>query len=196
MCVCVCVCVCVCYRPPVRAVCPNHEVVMFQPPTVTAPDLGSVANITTIISLQTHLLQPCSGYSFPLLPRPISYRSPILHLLMPLISLFEPAYPLPPPSWPDAEQPSTVRYVHGCLSYNGDDHIIYHTSKCLCLQKEAKTLNNYLKRKSSFKPLSYLLEVLKPIVLDTDLILIILINTLLIDNNINGTIRAHDKRTS
>ena len=28
-------CVCVCYCPPVREVCPNHEVVMFQSRTVT-----------------------------------------------------------------------------------------------------------------------------------------------------------------
>ena len=33
--VCVCVCVCVCYRPPVHLVFPNHEVVGFQPRTVT-----------------------------------------------------------------------------------------------------------------------------------------------------------------
>ena len=32
---CVCVCVCVCYRPPVRGVCPNYEVIEFQPRTVT-----------------------------------------------------------------------------------------------------------------------------------------------------------------
>ena len=109
MCVCVYVCVyvCVCYQSPVRAVCQNHEVVVLQPWTVTASDLGSVANITTIISLQTHLLQSCSGYTFPLLPRPISYRSPILHLLMPLISLFEPAYPLPP--HPDRTQSNRTR---------------------------------------------------------------------------------------
>ena len=39
--------VCVCYRPPVRVVCLNHEVVDFQPRTVTAPDLGSGANAYT-----------------------------------------------------------------------------------------------------------------------------------------------------
>ena len=33
----VCVHVCVCYWPPVRDVCPNHEVVMFQPRAVTTP---------------------------------------------------------------------------------------------------------------------------------------------------------------
>ena len=35
-----------CLRPPVRAVCPNHEVLMFQPWTVITPNLGSVANYT------------------------------------------------------------------------------------------------------------------------------------------------------
>ena len=39
---------CVCVReftwPPVRAVCPNYEVVVFQPLTVTPPHLGSVTH--------------------------------------------------------------------------------------------------------------------------------------------------------
>ena len=35
----VCVCVCVCYWPPVRGVCPNYEVLDFQPWTVTPPKL-------------------------------------------------------------------------------------------------------------------------------------------------------------
>ena len=90
-----CVCVCVCYRPLVRAVYPNHEVVVFQPRTVIVPDLSSVANIATILALLPHLFQPCSGYSFPPLPGTISYRSPIFHLLTPLLSLFAPASPPP-----------------------------------------------------------------------------------------------------
>ena len=50
MCVCVCVCVCVCaVRPPVRVVCQNYEVVVFQPWTGTATDLGSVATTTNFI---------------------------------------------------------------------------------------------------------------------------------------------------
>ena len=36
------VCLCVCYWPPVVVVCPNHEVLVFQPCTVTTPDLGPV----------------------------------------------------------------------------------------------------------------------------------------------------------
>ena len=47
VCVCVCVFVCVCHWPPVRAVCPNHEVAVFQHRTVTAPDLGSITNAYT-----------------------------------------------------------------------------------------------------------------------------------------------------
>ena len=35
---------CLCYWPPVRLVCPNHDVVILQPRTGTAPELGSVAN--------------------------------------------------------------------------------------------------------------------------------------------------------
>ena len=38
------VCVCVCYRPPVRAVCLKHEVVVFQPWKGTVPDLGYAAS--------------------------------------------------------------------------------------------------------------------------------------------------------
>ena len=36
-----------CYYLPVRVVFPNHEVVLFQPRTLTAPKLGSVANAYT-----------------------------------------------------------------------------------------------------------------------------------------------------
>ena len=36
-----------CYRPPVRAVCLNHEVVVFKPRVGNAPHLGSVANYTS-----------------------------------------------------------------------------------------------------------------------------------------------------
>ena len=43
-----CVCVCVCYWPPVREVCPNYDAVMFQPRTVTPPQLGSVAIVTPL----------------------------------------------------------------------------------------------------------------------------------------------------
>ena len=78
MCVCVCVyvcvCVCVCYRPPFHAVCPNHEVVLFQPRTVTASDLGYVANIATILALPSHLFQLCSGSFF--LPPDLSPIAP------------------------------------------------------------------------------------------------------------------------
>ena len=37
-----CCCCCCCYRPPVREVCPNYKVVVFQPQKLTIPDLGSV----------------------------------------------------------------------------------------------------------------------------------------------------------
>ena len=88
-----CVFLCVCYQPSVRAVCQNHEVVVFQPWTATAPDLGSVANITTFIYLTSLLFQTCSGsFSLPP-PRPISYFSPIFHPSKPLLSLFSPAFP-------------------------------------------------------------------------------------------------------
>ena len=90
----VCVYVWVCYWPPVHVLCQNHEVVVFQPQTVTAPYLGSVANITTILALLPNLFQSCSGYSFSPLPGHISYCSPIFHPSTPLLSLFLPASPL------------------------------------------------------------------------------------------------------
>ena len=53
---------CVCVReftwPPVRAVCPNYEVVVFQPLTVTPPHLGSVAIVTVKLPLPPHLFLP------------------------------------------------------------------------------------------------------------------------------------------
>ena len=52
-CCCCCCCCCCCFRPPVRVVCPNHEVVLFQPRTGTTPYLGSVANFTFYTSLPT-----------------------------------------------------------------------------------------------------------------------------------------------
>ena len=83
-----CVFLCVFYRSPVCAVCPNHEVVVFQPQTVTAPDLGSVANITTVISLPPCMSQLRSGSLFSPPPIPIYYRSPIFQPPTTLISLF------------------------------------------------------------------------------------------------------------
>ena len=104
VCVCVCVHVCVCYRPPVRLVCTNHDVVVFQPQKVTAPDWGSVANITTILALPPHLFQPCYVYSFPPHPGPISYRFPIFYPLTTVISLFAID---PPPPCLGADRPYT-----------------------------------------------------------------------------------------
>ena len=79
----------VCYQPPVRVVCPNHEVVVFQTQTVDAPDLYSVANINTIIALPPHLIQPCSGYPPPPSPRNIYYYSPIFHPSILILYFFE-----------------------------------------------------------------------------------------------------------
>ena len=88
-------CVCVCHHPPVRAVCPNHEVAVFQPGTVNARVVVSVANITTILALPSHLFQPCSVSLFPPPHGLISYFSPIFHPLTPILSLFAPASPIP-----------------------------------------------------------------------------------------------------
>ena len=98
-----------CYWTLVQTVCPNHEVVVLQPLTVTAPYLGSIDNITTILSLQTHLFPPNSASLFTSPPGHISYLSPIFQPSTPRLSLFVPAYtPPPPPSYrPGLERPST-----------------------------------------------------------------------------------------
>ena len=63
-----------CYCSPVRTVRPNHEVVVFQPRIVTAPDLGSVSNIINILSLPP----ACSNHIMDLIPLPPPlYLSPI-----------------------------------------------------------------------------------------------------------------------
>ena len=49
-----CCCWCCCFCPPVSAVCPNHEAVMFQPRTGTDPDLVSVTVVITFILVTSH----------------------------------------------------------------------------------------------------------------------------------------------
>ena len=70
-------CVCV-FWPPARPVCPNHELVEFEPRTVTGPDLGSVANTYTIF------LSPCPTCSNRVLdhlfPSPWAYLLPPPHI--------------------------------------------------------------------------------------------------------------------
>ena len=70
--------------------CPNNEVVVFQPRTVTAPDLGSVSSINNFLALLPHLFQPYSGFLLSPPPETISYHFPIFHPLMLLLSLFAP----------------------------------------------------------------------------------------------------------
>ena len=68
---------CVLIRPPVRTVCPNHEVVVFQPRTVTATSLGSGAMLNNFILAPT--APPVSTVSgsvlipFSILPPPHQY---------------------------------------------------------------------------------------------------------------------------
>ena len=73
-------CCCCCYWPPVCEVCPNYEVVEFQPRTLTTPDLGSVAYCYVL------LLDP----SYPLLlpskvlpPLPSSSVFPLHSIIFP-----------------------------------------------------------------------------------------------------------------
>ena len=75
---CVCVCVRVCNWPLVRGVCPNYEVVVLQTQTVTPLHLGSVAIVTLILALPSHLFLHFYGYLFCLL-LPTSPPSVVFH---------------------------------------------------------------------------------------------------------------------
>ena len=88
---------CVCYRPLSRTVCPNHEVVEFQPLTVIATDLGSVANAYTYSIHPTPPVPIVFYIFFPLSPPgPIFYLSPRFHPSTLLISILSLTSPLPP----------------------------------------------------------------------------------------------------
>ena len=54
--------------PPVRGVCPNHDVVMFQPRTLTPQYLGSAFNCYASYSNLLNLLRPSPTFSDFLLP--------------------------------------------------------------------------------------------------------------------------------
>ena len=64
----------VCIWSPVREVCPNYEVVVFRPRTVTPPQLGSVEIVTLKLSLPPHLFLL---FVWVFLLSPHSYCSPI-----------------------------------------------------------------------------------------------------------------------
>ena len=82
---------CVCNWPPFSEVCPNYEVVMFQPWTVTPPCLGYVAIVTYIISSHpSPSVSTFSGYLFSLL-NPTAPPSASVHRHSPLSVL----HPIP-----------------------------------------------------------------------------------------------------
>ena len=67
-------------RQPVRGVCPSHEVVMFQPRTVTPPYLGSVVNCYVRYSTILNPLRPsppCAWFLSGGVPAPAPGHSPI-----------------------------------------------------------------------------------------------------------------------
>ena len=70
---------CVCNWIPLREVCPDYKVVMFQPQTVATTDLGSVAILPTLnLSLPPHLFIPFFWivlFSIPLYNPAIGSRS-------------------------------------------------------------------------------------------------------------------------
>ena len=89
-----CACVSVCNRPQVREECPNYEVVVFQPQTVTPTQLGSVAYCYIFkLGISPHLFLTLSVSLFYLL---LSTASPsvAVHLLRPLFFTRSPP-PLP-----------------------------------------------------------------------------------------------------
>ena len=65
-----------CFRPADRVMCPNHEVVVFQPWTWTDPYVGSVANYTF--------------YSYP--PAPPDSTNFLYLFIVPLCPIFLPSF--------------------------------------------------------------------------------------------------------
>ena len=61
-----------CYWPPVREVCPNYEAVMFQPWTLTTPDLGYI-----VYCYIAYLLNPPQPILLPSDVRPLNHGKPL-----------------------------------------------------------------------------------------------------------------------
>ena len=90
--VCVCVCLCV-NQPPVQTVCPNYEVVVFQPWTVTATYLGSVAIFNNfILAPPAPPVSTVSGYFYI---TSSSYRPPHQQPFVIITPLCSTCYPTP-----------------------------------------------------------------------------------------------------
>ena len=82
-----------CFRPPVRVVCPNHKVVVFQHWTGTAPYLGSVANYTFYSTpSRTTYLNHFSGY---LHLHPLYYRPQLEFVVFSPTCCTRPPPPIP-----------------------------------------------------------------------------------------------------
>ena len=88
--------------------CPNLDVVMFQPHTGTSPDLGSVVAVNLITSLPH---PTCFNRVLDLLPSPgtHSYAPPICRHSTPLhLSLLHPILPLTSPGPSSSVHPDVV----------------------------------------------------------------------------------------
>ena len=96
-----------CNWPPVREVCPNYELVVFQPQTMTPPHLGSVVIITKFASRPP--IPPGStvflDHSFP-----FSVLLPLHHQPFMFIVLF--LFATAPHLLSRSRAPPTVEYVH------------------------------------------------------------------------------------
>ena len=88
---CVCVCVCVCCRSPSREVCPNYEVVEFQPRTVTPPEPMIFCLLLRIFYLSLPALSACRLMSFQ------GFHSPPALVPLPLTSVVSPHSIIRPP---------------------------------------------------------------------------------------------------
>ena len=131
ICVCVCVFVCMCYRPPVRGVCPNYEVVEFQPWKVTHPQPRICCLLLHIYTFPAPpsipiVLCPYGGGGIPLLNRRFLHwchsclrTGSSTHMgitcLLPIILMF-PAYPISfavhaPPLWPSLAPATPARFL-------------------------------------------------------------------------------------
>ena len=93
------------FFPPVRAVCPNYEVVVFQPWTGTALDLGSVANYAFYSNPPD---PPVSTFFSGYFLSPLSYRPPTSSVNHRIPYLLHP----PPTSSPGAKLRPPGRCLH------------------------------------------------------------------------------------
>ena len=106
--------------PPVLGVCPNHEVVMFQPRTVTHLYLGSVVSCyvaTPFFLTRSALIRPLPGFLLRVCLHPPLATLLSTSFLQPHRIIFPPGLPLSPSQNTDTHisLPHILTPLHPCL---------------------------------------------------------------------------------